>query len=292
MFREKKMIKCPICHSEAWKLISKDLYTEDNLYLRCKECGSAFCEKDTSGLDNYYNEYYEFEGSLEKSKYSRHESKHILRNTKWYLKRLGRFKKSGKMLDIGAGRGEFLYMAIKTGHYQCVGLDVSAKSAEYAKQLFGLDLIVSDFKAELFEQEKFDVIYMRHLIEHIQDPYRFLADVKAVCNPDAVVVVHLPNDLSFTNSFKRFVYRLGKSTECGSLIFPFHLVGYNPYSLKLLFEKAGFRHLKTRTYSKLNPHYDCHYKLTDIVLLPFSLLDTLPGRGHVIFSYFTPEMTA
>jgi len=283
------MIKCPICHSEAWKLISKDLYTEDNLYLRCKECGSAFCEKDTSRLDNYYNEFYESEGSLENSKYFRHESRRILRYTKWYLKQHGRFKNSGKLLDIGAGRGEFLYIAKQTGRYECVGLDISAKSAEYAKQLFGLDLIVSEFKAELFEGEKFDVIYMRHLIEHIQDPNKLLADVKAICKPGAMVVVHLPNDLCFTNSFKRFLYRLGISTECGALIFPYHLVGYNPYSLKLLFEKAGFRHLKTRTYSKLNPH-NFHYMLTDIALLPFSLLDTLPGRGHVIISYFTPEM--
>lgn len=280
--------RCPVCSCEDWKVISRDLHTPSNRYLRCKGCRSAFCEIEPGRFDDVYDEYYEFEGSLE-NKYFYHESKRILRNTKWYLKRLGRFKNSGKMLDIGSGRGEFLYMAVKTGNYQCVGLDVSAKSAEYTKQLFGLDLIVSDFKAELFEQEKFDVIYMRHLIEHIQDPYRFLADVKAVCNPGAVVVVHLPNDLSFTNSFKRFVYRLGKSPECGSMVYPYHLVGYNPYSLKFLFESAGFRHLETRTYSKLNPHYDCHYMLTDIVLLPFSLLDTLPGRGHVMISYFTPE---
>ena len=171
-----------------------------------------------------------------------------------------------------------------------MGLDVSKNAAEYANKHFGLALIVSELKPEIFGNEKFDVIYMRHLIEHIEIPYQFLAQLKKVFAPGAVLAVHLPNDLSWTNILKRGCYRFGINKDFGSLRFPYHLAGYNPKSLKLLFESTGFKHLETRTYSKLDPYFDFYRRFVDILLILFSILDTLSNRGHLIISYFKFEI--
>ena len=249
-----------------------DLFTEDNCYVRCSRCESGYASKEFTddSIDNQYDEYYEFEGSL-KNVYFNRESKHILRIAPYNIARLARFKPSGKFLDIGSGRGEFLQRVQDTGRYECTGLDVSSKAARYAEELFGLRIKVAHLDYGIFGEEKFDVVYLRHIIEHINEPHEFLKKIKSVCAPEAVLVFHVPNDLSFTNSFKRFLYRLGRSPECGSLCYPYHLVGYNPVSLSYLLESEGLI---------------VHLVPVDIPLLPFSILDTLPGRGHVMVSYF------
>ncbi|HUU26186.1 MAG TPA: class I SAM-dependent methyltransferase, partial [archaeon] len=164
-------------------------------------------------MDSHYEEFYGCEGSFE-NKFFAKASRHLLKISKKYLDRLARFKQSGKLLDLGCGRGEFIHIAQRLGRYECVGLDVSARVAREAKELFGVEVIVGNFNAGLFKDEKFDVVYMRHIIEHIPDPGQFVADIKAVCAPGAVVAVHLPNDLSFSNAFKRFIYPFRILKEC------------------------------------------------------------------------------
>jgi len=281
------MKECPVCSSPEWDELSEDRFVEGNRYLRCRRCGSGFCLKDfdPASADSYYEEFYGSDGSLESMRWSR-ESKHLLGVSKRYLKLLSGFKPSGRLLDLGCGRAEFIYQARQTGRYDCVGVEPSARAAREAEELFGIKVIVSTFNPELFADKKFDVIYMRHLLEHIPDPRQFVDGLKSVCAPGAVVGVHLPNDTSFTNAFKRFIYRLGKTREYGAMLYPYHMVGYTPSSLRLLFEQAGFTHLMTRTFSKFNPLYDFHWRYFDILLVPFSILDILPGRGNSIVSYF------
>ena len=284
------MRECPGCGSRKQKLIAKDYFTEGNLYLRCFACGSGYSLKEfqEDNLPGHYQDFYQAEGSLENKRWAR-ESKHLLGLSKKYLERLARFKPSGKLLEVGCGRGEFIHVARQTGRYECVGVDTSAVAAREAEKLFGVKVVVSNFSAGLFKEQKFDVVYLRHVIEHVPDPRQFVAEIKAVCAPGGVVAVHLPNDLSWTNAFKRFLYRLAKIPECGSLCYPYHLIGYSPDSIRLLFEQAGFTHLETRTFSKLNPLYDFHWRYFDILLLPFTVLDTLPGKGNAIVSYFRLE---
>jgi len=282
--------RCPVCNCEDWKVISRDLYTPSNRYLRCKGCRSAFCSREFKAdkIDDHYEKFYECEGSFD-NKFFAKASKHLLKISKKYLDRLARFKKSGKLLDLGCGRGEFINIAQQLGRYECVGLDLSSRVATEAKELFGVNVVVGSFNAGLFKDEKFDVVYMRHIIEHVPNPHQFVADIKAVCAPGGVVVAHLPNDLSFTNVFKRFIYPFRILKEYGSLNYPYHIVGYNPNSIKLLFEKFGFTHLETRTFSKLNPLYDFHFSYFDFPALPVIIWDTLPGRGNSIVSYFRLE---
>jgi len=282
------MIRCPVCGSKECKVTGRDRFIEDTEYARCLDCKSGFAARSLSSLGKVYDAFHGTD-DYASEKFFDNEMRHILRLSPWYLKRLSRFKKSGRLLDIGCGRGQFIYKASQTGNWQCVGLDVSKNAAEYAKKYFGLDLIVSEFSPEIFGEQKFDVIYMRHLVEHIENPHQFLAQVKKVCAPGAVLAVHLPNESSWTNSFKRICYRFGINKDFGSLRFPYHPVGYNPKSLRLLFESAGFKHLDTRTYSKLNPHFDIHFRPWDILLIPFSILDTLPAKGHIIIAYFKFE---
>lgn len=286
------MTACPVCDCEEWTLISEILICPGNRYLRCCRCRSGYVEKAPTALEleKSYEDYYSFEGSYESS-WMQKESRHITRLAGWQLKMLRQYKEAGRMLDIGSGRGEFLNEANKTGYYECVGVELSSKAADLSRKRFGLEVFVAPFHPGLFPDRKFDVVYMRHVIEHIEKPREFLESIRSICNPGAVVVVHLPNDLSITNAFKRFIYPVYRQPECGSLTYPYHLVGYNADSLRLLFESVGYEHLKTRTRSKLNRHYDGHFEWIDLAMLPFSVLDALiQGKGHVIGAYFkVPE---
>ncbi len=279
--------RCPVCDSAGGSLISADHAVPGNTYLRCGSCGAGYCGNDFSAQDvqKFYDDFYASAGAIGHSQWER-KSRHLLGVAGLFLERLARFKPSGSLLDIGCGRGELIHVAAGTGRYLCTGIDISAQAAVEARARFGLEILTAPFEAGLFDGRKFDVIYLRHVVEHIHQLKSFVRDIAAVCAPGAVVAVHVPNDASFTNAAKRVLYRTGAIRECGALNYPYHVTGFTPASLELLFERAGFRTLATRTLSKLNRMYDFCATRLDYPMLPLSFLDSLPGRGNSIVSHF------
>jgi ubiquinone biosynthesis O-methyltransferase len=122
------------------------------------------------------------------------------------------FKKNhldkGKLLDIGCGDGLFLEYAEKVG-YEVYGIDLDKKSIEVAKtrlkngKVFAMSLNKFIKKAK-HENLKFDVITFFEVLEHQDNPNKFLQDVKSLLKPGGIVAGSVPNRNSF---FQKKVYR-------------------------------------------------------------------------------------
>jgi len=106
----------------------------------------------------------------------------------------------GKLLDIGAGTGDFLITAKNDG-WITTGIEPSnkAKAIAISKGVFFAEKL-SDLEGQLF-----DVITMWHVLEHVPDLDVYISELKRLLKPDGTILIAVPNFKSFdANYYGRF----------------------------------------------------------------------------------------
>ena len=96
-----------------------------------------------------------------------------------------KLKREEKVLDIGSGRGFLAHEMSKAGAV-VTGIELSQKNIDISNQLYQnphLKFIKGDAWKDL-PQEKFDVVVMSNVLEHIDDRVRFLKKVQAEAHPE------------------------------------------------------------------------------------------------------------
>ncbi|AWG24534.1 methyltransferase [Flavobacterium kingsejongi] len=98
----------------------------------------------------------------------------------------------GRILDIGAGTGDFLSYMLKDG-WDAVGIEPNEKAKNSAVQK-GVSF-VSDL-SEL-EDDSFDVITMWHVLEHVPNPDNQIIELKRLLKKGGSLFVAVPNFNSY-----------------------------------------------------------------------------------------------
>ncbi len=98
----------------------------------------------------------------------------------------------GKILDIGAGTGDFLSVAKENG-WSTIGIEPSERAKDIAKNK-GVDFV--DSTANL-ESHTFDVITMWHVLENVPDLDFQIKELKRLLKPSGSLIVAVPNFKSF-----------------------------------------------------------------------------------------------
>lgn len=132
----------------------------------------------------------------------------------------------GQVVEIGSGKGEFLRLLARLGGGRGVGYDPTYVGPERDGDL---TFVRTFFTAET-TPEQVDLVCCRHVLEHVEDPYGFLRDIRAALRGRLVpLYVEVPNA----------AFNFAESGPW-DLIYP-HVAYFNEVSLRLLLERAGFR---------------------------------------------------
>lgn len=101
------------------------------------------------------------------------------------------FRRPGRLLDAGCGRGEFLAGFAALG-YDVAGLDVSPAAPEFAS---GFDVRVANLERQSspFAPGSFDYVFSKSVIEHLRDPDAFLARLFEALKPGGRAIVMTPS---------------------------------------------------------------------------------------------------
>jgi 2-polyprenyl-3-methyl-5-hydroxy-6-metoxy-1,4-benzoquinol methylase len=100
---------------------------------------------------------------------------------------------SGRVLDIGSGYG-FFRVALGEAGYEHDGLEISEFARAVASESYGLSTNGGTLDEHWQEWEsRYDGVTLFDLIEHLDDPVRFLEQVTHVLRPGGVVGVKTPN---------------------------------------------------------------------------------------------------
>jgi len=142
------------------------------------------------------------------------------------------FPAPGRMLDIGAGTGEFIYKMRKKG-WQVHGLEPGGGAARIGRERYGLDIAASWEEAEAYDDLSFDYIRLNHTFEHILRPDEALAFIHRKLKPDGKLFIGVPNVDSF--ACRRF------GADWWLLGTPIHPYGWSAKSLDTVLGRNGFK---------------------------------------------------
>jgi 2-polyprenyl-3-methyl-5-hydroxy-6-metoxy-1,4-benzoquinol methylase len=104
--------------------------------------------------------------------------------------------RDARILDIGCGHGTYLYFAKRSGYKNIKGIDFSAEQVAIAHQIGLSEVTQEDLDAYLRDaNEKFDVIMMMDILEHLEPQQLFdaLDRVSRLLSPSARLIIHVPN---------------------------------------------------------------------------------------------------
>lgn len=147
------------------------------------------------------------------------------------LNRIRREYTAGKrLLEVGIGKGELLAVALELG-YHPQGVEILQEEAQKAADLLGIPVWSGDFL--MYDaQEKYDVIMMGDVIEHVTAPEDALHKAYELLEQDGVLWLSTPN---YESAFSRF-YKF----EDPMWMEPYHITYFCYESLANLADKCGF----------------------------------------------------
>lgn len=110
------------------------------------------------------------------------------------LQYLNHIKRGGKLLDIGAGDGYFLYIAKRTGIWEVQGTETSIAAIRIANDRFGISLKLANLEeGSDFESNSFDAITLWHVMEHLHHPAKIIKECRRILKHEGLLVLASPN---------------------------------------------------------------------------------------------------
>ena len=146
------------------------------------------------------------------------------------------FDKNYRLLDIGCATGWITSIAREHG-FDPTGLEANADLAGIAETKYNIN-VINGFLEELTINEKYDVITMFHVLEHLVSPIKELTRIREHLSVrDGVLMVVVPNGYSFGVSFFKEFYNWNILN---------HISFFSGRSLKYILHRSGFRNVHIR----------------------------------------------
>ncbi len=206
----------------------------------CSKCEYA-CLKNINDksmdLVSYEQEYYEgndeklgYGNYLKQSEWRLEKSKRQLRQIQGLLKFLfENFKSKPKVLDVGSGYG-FFRKALDDEGLEHDGIEISSFAIDTCKKEFGFNTYQGDLSSFCSStKNKYDIVVMWDLIEHVTDPINILKEVRSLLYENGICCIRTPNLLSLEREIFRNHYHSFKLE---------HLYYFSPKSISLALLKA------------------------------------------------------
>lgn len=216
------------------------LYSKGEIDFRvCKECGLVFRKNfpDDDELTEIYKNSYlpnniesggtqQESGSYAVDLYSRYLMKYFI-------------KKNYKVLDFGAGSGEFVEK-LKQNNIQAEGLEFSNDARSYCRthRCFSLLSELNDVSAN-----SVDIVIMIEVIEHLTDLHGTLKNIYRVMKPGGYIFITTPNRKGFRALIEGGFWREAQKK--------FHLFLFDNRSLKFHLEACGYKKISRIKFSPI-----------------------------------------
>jgi SAM-dependent methyltransferase len=227
-----QLAACPLCGSKALRRA----FVPD--VDQCAECQVFFRNPRPTQEDirKSYNE-----GAV----YAEWSQSDPAQKTAMWRRRLNRIiplKPGSRLLDVGAGDGFFLDLARAAGYDTC-GTELSETGAALAKAR-GHDLRIGQIGNLDFGGQRFDVITLWHVLEHVPNPGRVLDAVLGLLAPGGILALAVPNEEN-----RLFRHRLGLlrvPNPLGPLTWgqEIHLTHFQPATLRRALTSRGAKLLR------------------------------------------------
>ncbi len=239
-----KETRCNLCGSQYYRIVyqiaSPDLatssvpeykITEDKADLtslrivRCLKCGLIYSYHKES-IKTIYQRYRNLKDDVYVSQEKgRRISARIL------LNKITKYKRKGRILDIGCATGFLLNEARKMG-WEVYGVELSEWAVNFGREKLNLNIFAGVLKEANFPYNYFDAIALVDSIEHLPDPKATLEEVRRILKPNGILCISTPD-------IESFLSRILRAKWWG--IQQSHLFYFSKKTLSRMLDATGFK---------------------------------------------------
>ena len=248
--------KCPICLSNSKQIAElRSISIEEHKGFEslnvncCISCynycfqGSAYNSKYDQDYKDVYTNYH----VNQIFEFPERTSKNLIALEDIVQNRL--INEKASILEVGSNRGDLLYLIKeKYPNVNILGIEPTI----FNKKHVLVPTICSDFNSHLFSN-KFDLIIIKHVLEHIKFPHRFLTELKHLLNDNGYIYIEVPDfEKSLDNCIDDFIPDHVSYFDENTIRYVVHYAGLS--TLKL--ENRYFLHLIASN----NGKKDCRFE--------------------------------
>ena len=178
-----RLYNCDLCGSDQILTIDPDANVD-----MCVTCGYLFDNPRPSmaDIEIYYSTVGKYDSWLEEL-----EGRDLL--WKRRLSKVTRHVREGRLLDVGAGIGQFLFQARE--RFEVTGTEVSDEAVQIAREHFGVTLKKNVIESSVeFPRASYDVITLFHVLEHVPFPGSTIDRCRELLKDGAFLFIAVPND--------------------------------------------------------------------------------------------------
>jgi 2-polyprenyl-3-methyl-5-hydroxy-6-metoxy-1,4-benzoquinol methylase len=199
---------------------------------RCTHCDHVFLEGWSEPFPSELYDYY--------AQFVSREQCYTPLNTvrlRELLAKLGEHTAGRRLLDVGCGGGHLVHTATSQG-WDALGIDLSKAAIDTCRR-FGANCKLLDFFDRELDGQRFDVIVMSELLEHVPSPGRFFARAEQLLAPSGLLYLTTPNFDSLSRRMVRASW---------TVIHREHISYFTPGVMRQLVERSsGLRVVSIRT---------------------------------------------
>jgi len=225
------MIPCDLCGSADPRRILES-FRLDGPLVRCRQCGLYYVGERRSALVyGSGNSAEVMERVRDANRGLRNlplDEEHRLAqlNAKSRLQIIRQYRPSGKLLEVGCARGDFLRVARE--YFTAFGVEPNPELWEEANKVAPVHQGVIDTETGSY----YDVAVSFHVIEHTPSPKQFLAAISQRLRPKGLVVLETPDIDSIPFLMLRSRWRQ---------FIPEHYYFFDESTMKKLLVDGGFK---------------------------------------------------
>jgi len=223
-----RFYKCPICSSDKIAFLNGF----EKLYLvKCNTCSFIFDKRVPT--EQELNEHYKV--------YAYSKLKPLPELTKVSYNKLldsfEQYRKTGNILDIGCGQGDFLVEA-KKRNWKVYGSEYSKAAVNLCINR-NINMHQGQLTNKVFSGVDFDVITSFEVLEHLNNPNEFMSVAQNKLKSGGLFYCTTPNFNSILRNFEKDKFKM--------ILYPEHISFYTKKSIENLGETHNFYSKKTMT---------------------------------------------
>jgi len=198
-------VNCYICRSSRSKL----LFNKNNYDIHeCKNCGFIYLPNISKKIILEYYKKFDYKNNEIEENIIRKDALRTIHIIKKII------HSDARILDMGCGRG---YLLDEAKHYfhNIYGVDYSKYAVSYARKVLKLHVKIGNIE-KIQLQEKFDLIILNQVIEHVTNPNLLLKNCLLHLNKSGYIYITTPNIKSIFSKYFNEKYQYYMPPEhCG-----------------------------------------------------------------------------